>query len=107
MRRPIDSPSEHAAGREDRKQCEQDQQRTPLHAQNLTQCRAEIDRFGRPACIFDAQRSNGNFREQCPGVRAPALLRSEERRVGKECVSTCSFRWVSYPEKKKNKDKKK
>src|SRR3546814_3321999 len=24
-------------------------------------------------------------------------LRSEERRVGKECVSTCRSRWSSYP----------
>src|SRR3546814_14124303 len=27
---------------------------------------------------------------------AVALLRSEERRVGKECVSTCSSRWAPY-----------
>src|SRR3546814_20325555 len=26
-----------------------------------------------------------------------ADLRSEERRVGKECVSTCRFRWSPYP----------
>src|SRR3546814_11644917 len=25
-----------------------------------------------------------------------AILRSEERRVGKECVSTCSSRWSPY-----------
>src|SRR3546814_17312550 len=25
------------------------------------------------------------------------LERSEERRVGKECVSTCRFRWSTYP----------
>src|SRR3546814_13231080 len=29
--------------------------------------------------------------------------RSEERRVGKECVSTCRSRWSSYHYKKKNK----
>src|SRR3546814_1297191 len=29
--------------------------------------------------------------------------RSEERRVGKECVSTCRSRWSPYPYKKKNK----
>src|SRR3546814_3515597 len=34
---------------------------------------------------------------------AIALLRSEERRVGKECVSTCRSRWSPYHEKKKNK----
>src|SRR3546814_12584782 len=28
--------------------------------------------------------------------------RSEERRVGKECVSTCSSRWSPYNSKKKN-----
>src|SRR3546814_11027254 len=26
----------------------------------------------------------------------PALNRSEERRVGKECVSTCRSRWLPY-----------
>src|SRR3546814_17189207 len=30
-------------------------------------------------------------------------LRSEERRVGKECVSTCRSRWSPYHEKKKKK----
>src|SRR3546814_18825054 len=32
----------------------------------------------------------------------PALLRSEERRVGQECVSTCRSRWSPYHLKKKN-----
>src|SRR3546814_11604409 len=31
-----------------------------------------------------------------------ALSRSEERRVGKECVSTCRSRWSPYHKKKKN-----
>src|SRR3546814_11937253 len=26
-----------------------------------------------------------------------ALARSDERRVGKECVSTCRYRWSAYP----------
>src|SRR3546814_13392256 len=30
--------------------------------------------------------------------------RSEERRVGKECVSTCRSRWSPYHEKKKYKE---
>src|SRR3546814_17241663 len=30
-------------------------------------------------------------------------LRSEERRVGKECVRTCRSRWSPYHKKKKNK----
>src|SRR3546814_18091317 len=32
-------------------------------------------------------------------------LRSEERRVGKECVRTCRSRWSPYHSKKKNKKK--
>src|SRR3546814_16883087 len=32
------------------------------------------------------------------GWALPSMLRrSEERRVGKECVSTCSSRWSPYP----------
>src|SRR3546814_11421567 len=32
-----------------------------------------------------------------------ARVRSEKRRVGKECVSTCSSRWDRYDKKKTNK----
>src|SRR3546814_15601783 len=31
-----------------------------------------------------------------------SLARSEERRVGQECVSTCRSRWSTYHSKKKN-----
>src|SRR3546814_14424327 len=31
------------------------------------------------------------------------VIRSEERRVGKECVSTCRYRWSPYHYKKKHK----
>src|SRR3546814_12596711 len=34
---------------------------------------------------------------------APHRVRSEERRVGKECVSTCRSRWSPYHYKKKKK----
>src|SRR3546814_11052392 len=34
-----------------------------------------------------------------------AADRSEERRVGKECVSTCRFRWTPNHEKKKQRHK--
>src|SRR3546814_8499711 len=42
--------------------------------------------------------------EQCAGARRstlfptpdPGAVRSEERRVGKECVSTCRSRWSPY-----------
>src|SRR3546814_19854819 len=32
------------------------------------------------------------------------LFRSEESRVGKECVSTCRSRWLTYHYKKKSKN---
>src|SRR3546814_14283687 len=34
------------------------------------------------------------------------IFRSEERRVGKECVSTCRSRWSPYHSKKKNTSRK-
>src|SRR3546814_12012366 len=38
------------------------------------------------------QKLHGNYRG-----RITHELRSEERRVGKECVSTCRSRWSPYP----------
>src|SRR3546814_15369101 len=43
--------------------------------------------------------------DRAPGKAVELLapvFRSEERRVGKECVSTCSSRWSPYHSKKKN-----
>src|SRR3546814_14284269 len=40
--------------------------------------------------------------QRIPGI---SLQRSEERRVGKECVSTCRSRWSPYHYKKKKKKK--
>src|SRR3546814_11141331 len=40
-----------------------------------------------------------------PDARAVVQPRSEERRVGKECVRTCRSRWSPYPSKKKKKKK--
>src|SRR3546814_7078032 len=43
------------------------------------------------------RRDGGGDRGGISGQRARgALLRSEERRVGKECVSTCRSRWSPY-----------
>src|SRR3546814_14500616 len=39
------------------------------------------------------------------GIRRRVNLRSEERRVGKECVSTCRSRWSPYHSKKKKRYK--
>src|SRR3546814_15050276 len=38
-----------------------------------------------------------------PGIFYVNTYRSEERRVGKECVSTCRSRWSPYHSKKKQK----
>src|SRR3546814_11345386 len=36
-----------------------------------------------------------------PFISGQMLSRSDERRVGKECVSTCRSRWLPFPSKKK------
>src|SRR3546814_14825888 len=41
--------------------------------------------------------------KSCCGYQPQRLRSSEARRVGKECVSTCSSRWWPYPSKKKTK----
>src|SRR3546814_21055487 len=38
------------------------------------------------------------------GKMGKTMARSEERRVGKECVSTCRSRWGPYHSKKKNQE---
>src|SRR3546814_9135356 len=62
----------------------------------------ELDAQG---CPLGFRRRGGECRRrrlvrhdsQRPGAqRSAALLRSEERRVGKECVSTCRSRWSPY-----------
>src|SRR3546814_14270528 len=52
---------------------------------------------------------DGTLREAADGAEALAAIEaeqpdsSEERRVGKECVSQCRSRWWPYHEKKKKK----
>src|SRR3546814_4593151 len=41
-------------------------------------------------------RTHGKMRAPSREGRIPNSLRSEERRVGKECVSTCRSRWSPY-----------
>src|SRR3546814_11922942 len=53
-----------------------------------------------------ADRRDRTAAEESRGIPAPRNpsgqgLRSEERRVGKECVSTCRYRWSPYHSKKK------
>src|SRR3546814_19549026 len=62
-----------------------------------------LHRFNRPLCEAvsgDARacaRADGPPEAPTPGsVCGVPASRSEERRVGKECVSTCGFRWSQY-----------
>src|SRR3546814_15244701 len=55
---------------------------------------------GRRRLQFD-QALAGGLGDRDRHVGQPHRLRSEERRVGKECVSTCRSRWSPYHYKKK------
>src|SRR3546814_13390156 len=51
---------------------------------------------------FEARLAEGKaYLDQSRALPAKVGPRSEERRVGKECVSTCRSRWSPYHEKKK------
>src|SRR3546814_11306020 len=45
------------------------------------------------------RRTRGAWGHQALDQGRPALQRSEERRVGKECVSTCKARWSPHHSK--------
>src|SRR3546814_18743453 len=54
----------------------------------------EYDEFHNAQGMADVQRMvEMDFREGRKYNLVPVLSRSEERRVGKECVSTCRYRW--------------
>src|SRR3546814_12313664 len=67
------------------------QRRTPSHPASLVSA-ANLLQVQPPLC----RRNRGGH--------PMAQLRSEERRVGKEWVSTCRSRWSPYPYKKKKKE---
>src|SRR3546814_13059931 len=48
--------------------------------------------------------SGSDWQELLRTFRQVLTMRSEERRVGKECVSTCRSRWSPYHYKKKKSD---
>src|SRR3546814_13069437 len=62
--------------------------------------RCDGSRHGRDSASPGAARA-ARGRAACRRRRPPDT-RSEERRVGKECVSTCRSRWSPYHSKKKN-----
>src|SRR3546814_11029514 len=59
-------------------------------------------------CQFASLTPEAVFRRKLPTASSIPFSppnRSEERRVGKECVSTCRSRWSPYHKKKKETDK--
>src|SRR3546814_17840933 len=72
-------------------------------------CQSKFARFGEvsPGTSTSRTRSGGNRcwnpARQCPRDFT-RIERSEERRVGKECVSTCRSRWSQYHSKKNKKN---
>src|SRR3546814_8166211 len=75
------------------------------HAQCLrSQCRAARDQAdraaARPTCVARLSAFHLLYKRGWPSS-SPYGERSEERRVGKECVSTCRSRESPYHEKKK------
>src|SRR3546814_19052479 len=64
-----------------------------------------IDDVGGDGCVHaeaPVSMTASSARTPLPAGRTRrGLIRSEERRVGKECVSPCRSRWSPYHEKKK------
>src|SRR3546814_19109491 len=63
-----------------------------LDAQEGVRCSETWDEGGRTARV---RRRGGPFVEAIPPL-ATNVMRSEERRVGKECGRTCRSRWLQY-----------
>src|SRR3546814_14712098 len=72
-----------------------------LHSQRMMGFVAKREIAGWPLVGWLASRGETIFHqrgstESLGGVLQVMLARSEERRVGKECVSTCRSRWSPY-----------
>src|SRR3546814_20490229 len=84
--------------KEPRREPEKSEAQRARHQQPRRLAEAVQDRFLRAARRADLRPAvvGGHPRQGRP--------RSEERRVGKECVSTCRSRWWRYNYKKKKRD---
>src|SRR3546814_15889906 len=51
----------------------------------------------RERCKIERMVADGHEQARIASVRRADAVRSEERRVGKECVRTCRSRWSPYP----------
>src|SRR3546814_18525559 len=62
-----------------------------------------LDAFVDPVIGYLSDQTHTRWGRRLPWLYLapiPLAFRSEERRVGKECVSTCRSRWSPYPTKK-------
>src|SRR3546814_6368363 len=57
---------------------------------------ARIDMAGKSTDFFDETRYSWGGDVELESAHGNVTQRSEERRVGKECVSTCRSRWSPY-----------
>src|SRR3546814_12380784 len=64
---------------------------------------ARVERRDQRVIDLEHRLAPGEHDETMRVRRAPETLRSEERRVGQESVSTCRSQWVPFPYKKKQK----
>src|SRR3546814_19688437 len=85
--------------------CSSDLGQKPVKAVIYTH--SHVDHFGGVRGIVDeAGVRSGAVKIYAPEgfLEAAVAERSEERRVGKECVSTCRSRWSPYHSKKNTKE---
>src|SRR3546814_19810551 len=54
------------------------------------------EELGQTVTVLNKPGASGAIGLSYVGRAKPDGYRSEERRVGKECVSTCRFRWSTY-----------
>src|SRR3546814_8156358 len=64
---------------------------------DLSSCRTRRSSGGRAIVVFDTMIAASPLSIATVTISS---MRSEERRVGKECVSTCRYRWSPSHEKK-------
>src|SRR3546814_11927267 len=69
----------------------------PITPNRLERAAGWYRRYGRWSLLFSWAPFIGDPLNVAAGVlRAPLATKSEERRVGKECVSKCRSRWSPY-----------
>src|SRR3546814_14205626 len=74
-------------------------ERTSYQEEGKVELKKTVCPFCAVGCSIWAEVQNGVWTGQEPVFESP--VRSEERRVGKEWVSTCRSRWSPYHSKKK------